>query len=310
VRFKKKNSLFLIPEWQEPWVDVDSNADGHSPLSIRLDGTLVGLAIIRKDERAVSFAADTNLCDYLDFLVDPGHEQAVFKAFLNYAGENSWHTIDFQGVQEGSPIVEILPQIVRETGHAVDITEWDVAPYADLPDTWDEYLAKMRKKDRHELRRKKRRLEEAGEFRYRVIQEMGTELETVMEDFFRLMRISREDKAQFLNPEREGFFRNLIFRMASLGYLRLHILEKDQDVISAALGFSYNGTFFLYNSGLDPAYSPLSVGLLIKAYSIEHAIIEGNNKFDFLRTNEPYKYHLGGQDQTVYRCFIELADAI
>ena len=85
-------------------------------------------------------------------------------------------------------------------------------------------------------------------------------------------------------------------------------MEQNQTIVSAALGFSYNGTFFLYNSGFDTAYSPLSVGLLIKAYGIEHAILEGDHKFDFLRTNEPYKYHLGGRDQIVYRCFIELAD--
>ena len=309
-RCKQANTIFLVPEWQAPWVDVDLNADGQSPLSIRLKGTLVGLAIIRRDDGDVSFSADTNLCDYLDFLVDPDYEQGVFDAFLEYASDQSWQTIDFQGLQVGSPIVEMLPQIAREIGHSVDITEWDVAPYAALPHTWDDYLAGMRKKDRHELRRKRRRLEEAGGFQYRVIKEMGTELERLMDEFFRLMRISREEKAQFLNEEREEFFRNLIFSMAGLGYLRLHVLEEKETVVSAALGFSYNGTFFLYNSGFDTAYSSLSVGLLIKAYGIENAILEGDDKFDFLRTNEPYKYHLGGQDQIVYRCFIELADAM
>ena len=57
----------------------------------------------------------------------------------------------------------------------------------------------------------------------------------------------------------------------------------------------------MYNSGFDPAFADLSVGLLLKATTIRDAIERGLDSFEFLRGDEQYKYHLGGVDQAVYR---------
>ena len=63
----------------------------------------------------------------------------------------------------------------------------------------------------------------------------------------------------------------------------------------------------IYNSGYDPQYAYLSVGLLSKAACLRHAIEDGRKRLDFLRGNEPYKYDLGGKDLQVYRCLIKKA---
>jgi CelD/BcsL family acetyltransferase involved in cellulose biosynthesis len=60
----------------------------------------------------------------------------------------------------------------------------------------------------------------------------------------------------------------------------------------------------MYNSGYDPQYASLSVGLLSKALCLRDAIESGRRCFDLLRGNEPYKYDLGAKDQTIYRCVI------
>ena len=61
------------------------------------------------------------------------------------------------------------------------------------------------------------------------------------------------------------------------------------------------GTRYLYNSGYDPEFRDLSVGLINHAYGIRASIAEGIKVFDFMRGNEPYKYHLGGRDRAIYR---------
>ena len=73
---------------------------------------------------------------------------------------------------------------------------------------------------------------------------------------------------------------------------------------SATLCFDYNNDIYLYNSAYDPAYSSLSVSLLLKVFNIRDAINNGKKRFDFLSGNEPYKYDLGGQDVPLYRCVI------
>ena len=57
----------------------------------------------------------------------------------------------------------------------------------------------------------------------------------------------------------------------------------------------------LYNSGYDPRYSRLSVGLVSKALAIKEAIEAGKRSFNFLRGTERYKYHLGAKDFAVYQ---------
>ena len=61
-----------------------------------------------------------------------------------------------------------------------------------------------------------------------------------------------------------------------------------------------NNTRFLYNSGYDPNFSELSVGLINHAYSIKLSIEQNIKIFDFMRGDERYKYHLGAEDTRLF----------
>ena len=58
---------------------------------------------------------------------------------------------------------------------------------------------------------------------------------------------------------------------------------------------------YLYNSGYNPDFNDLSVGILNHVFSIRKSIIEKNNVFDFMRGNEIYKYRLGGTDEHIFK---------
>ena len=68
----------------------------------------------------------------------------------------------------------------------------------------------------------------------------------------------------------------------------------------------------MYNYNCNTAYSysrahaHLSAGLLSHAYNIQDAITAGCSMFDFMRGGEPYKYHLGGTNRSVYDLHIRL----
>lgn len=96
----------------------------------------------------------------------------------------------------------------------------------------------------------------------------------------------------------------MVTSLAAAGNICLSFLEVDGAQVSATLCFDYNNDRYLYNSAYDPAYSSLSVSLLLEVYNIQDAIKKGRRRFDFLSGNEPYKYDLGGQDVPVSRCVI------
>ena len=70
--------------------------------------------------------------------------------------------------------------------------------------------------------------------------------------------------------------------------------------------FDYRSTRYLYNSGYDPRYRQLSVGLVSKILSIRDAVEQGLSRFDFLKGAEIYKQRLGGMAQDIYRCSVHL----
>jgi len=83
------------------------------------------------------------------------------------------------------------------------------------------------------------------------------------------------------------------------------MLELEGKRVAALFCFEDDEELLLYNSGYDPQYAHLSVGLLSKATCLRGAIEAGKQRFDFLRGCEPYKYDLGGKDLPVYRCLIK-----
>jgi CelD/BcsL family acetyltransferase involved in cellulose biosynthesis len=201
---------------------------------------------------------------------------------------------------ETSPTLAHLPELARQRGYTVEVEQEDVTAGTKLPPTWDEYLSSLSKKDRHELRRKFRRLEEGAKWRWYVVTG-PEEVAGRIEDFIRLMGQSRKDKEEYLTPVRERFFHRITERMAQLGLVRLFFLEVDGQPAATSLCFDYAYSRLLYNSGYNPEYSYYSVGLLLNALCLQEAIERGLGYFDFLRGPEPYKRRLGGESRNLYR---------
>lgn len=182
------------------------------------------------------------------------------------------------------------------------IEESDVSPYIELPNTWEEYLTSLDRHDRHELRRKIKRLEEEGAFKVCHAMPAGRQdgEPSDIDEFFRLMSLSNDQKRDFLTREMKSFFRDIFATFWPKKLMYLCFMKLDRVNIAASLLFDFRGEILLYNSGYDPAYGKLSPGFLLKAFLIRNAIEEKKKKFDFLRGSERYKYDLGGKEQKLY----------
>ncbi|GAJ14899.1 unnamed protein product, partial [marine sediment metagenome] len=88
--------------------------------------------------------------------------------------------------------------------------------------------------------------------------------------------------------------------------LKLGILELDTVPTAMVMCFDYDDCMYLYNSAYNPQYNSLSVGLLCKVLCIKESIQEGKKRFDFLKGDETYKYHLGGEEVPLYSCQITI----
>ena len=298
------DTVFVTPWWQKTWWDNFGGSETRPYILSVYDGDdLLGIAPLMSDGDRLTFLGDKDLSDYFDFVVPQDRVDRFFPALWEHLSNAGWTTLDLPSLPVGSPALEYLPNLAKDADMSVAIEEEETTPTAELPSTWDEFLLGLRKKDRHELRRKIRRLDRENTHRQYVADD-GEVLNGSMQDFFRLLRASRDDKNEFLTPERETFFLDIARESLSRDQFRLSFLEVDGENVAACICFDYGGDYLLYNSGYDPSYSRLSVGLINKALSLQLAIEEGRKTFNFLKGNERYKYNLGGQDELVFRLTI------
>ncbi|MBM4405309.1 MAG: GNAT family N-acetyltransferase [Chloroflexi bacterium] len=293
-------SVFTTPAWLHTWWQTQRTGEEPALLAFRDGGRLLGLAPMMRSADAVRLLAATDVCDYHDVLYRPEAEEAFYPALVGAFERHGWLRVELEGIIELSPTLRRLTGAALGKGWTVEQQVDGVSPEIALPASWEAYLESLDGKDRHELKRKLRKLTGAG--RVDCFDALDRQpLAEVMTTFATLMRSSREDKAQFLTPERERFFRTLAEAMQKEGWLRVYFLTLDGHVTAASMLFDYDNGFYLYNSGYDTRYAPLSVGLLVKALCMQEAIAKGRKLFNFLRGSEPYKYSLGAKDVRLHK---------
>ena len=297
------NSLFLTPQWQEAWWDTFSNGQGMAGFYVRTPEGIDAIASLARNGDTLSFVGNQDTFDYNDFMVKPGCEDTFFDALFRCLDDQSSINLELFSLIESSPTLTHLPTMARSRGYQVEVEQEDVTFGLELPATWDDYLAVLTKKDRHELRRKFRRLESSVDWRWYSLT-APEQVAARLDDFIRLMRQSRTDKDEYMTPTRERFFHLVTQRMAQQGLLKLFFLEVEDQSVATSLCFDYASARLLYNSGYNPEYGYYSVGLLLNALCLKEAIEQGINYFDFLRGSESYKHHLGGQQRNLYQMVV------
>lgn len=301
----KWDSIFVLPPWLEVWWREFGSQGDLYLCSVKQSGTIIGIAPLLLQDEGVCFLGSADVCDWSDFVIVPGREHDFFNILLDELTRKGISRLSLKPLRPDSTVLTHLVGVSEERRYNVSCKVEDVSLEMDLPPTWEEYLGILNRKQRHEVRRKLRRLRETGEIDYRIIEDTEAVTDAV-EFFLRFFRESKKDKETFMTTERESFFRSLAKAMAQACLLKIGILELDTQPVAAIMCFDYNDTVYLYNNGYDPQYSPLSVGLISKILCIKDSIERGRKKFDFLKGAEEYKYRLGGKEIPLHSCQILL----
>jgi len=300
------NCPFVLPEWVSTWWQHFAANSEPYLIAIRDGGDVLGVAPLKIDGDTASIVGSDNVCDYLDLVVCPGGEEALCNAMLDDLKQRNVKRLNLGLLRPDSIVMTKLAGIARARGADVGMTQEDISAEMDLSATFEGYLEVLNTKQRHEVRRKLRRLHEAGRIEYRL-SNGENDLNGSLDRFMRLFSLARDDKARFMTPEMESFFRSLAAEMAGIGLLRLGQLDFDGRPVAMVMCFDYNDSVYLYNSSFDPQYDSLSVGLLSKVFCIEQSIQQGKKRFEFLKGNEIYKQRLGGKEIPLSRCQIAFA---
>lgn len=254
--------------------------------------------------RIVRFVGCEDVTDYLDILVDKDYLKAAYHALADTLLEHHdrFDTLDLCNIPAESPTYTLFPEILLQKGLAVNTQKQEVCPIIPLPETFDDYLQMLDKKQRKEVQRKLRLAQGQGDSLNWYIVNGRHDIHEELEKFLKLMASSHPEKAQFLEDQQHiTFFKSIVPIAAEAGWLQLNFLEVAGEPVAAYVNFDYNNRIWVYNSGLEPnKAAALSPGIILLSYNIEHAIEQKREVFDFLRGDEQYKYRMGAQDSIVY----------
>ncbi len=310
----RSDTLFLTWEWQTRWWDCIGFERGPLHLLGAFDGEelagIVPLYLGQEPEGATLHVVGCiEVSDYLDLIVADGREMEVYQAFLDWLdGPEApvWDLVDLCNQPAASAAHTLLPELARRRGLPVEVAQEDVCPIVALPGDFEAYLAGLDKKQRHEVRRKQRRMErEIPGYAVRFVTEEGPGLDGAVAEFIRLHRLSGDAKDTFMDAGMQAFFYEVAHMAAQAGWLELAFLEIDGQAVASYFNFIYGGDLLIYNSGYDAqAFPQLSPGWVLLAEVIHHAIAAGRRRVDFLQGNEDYKYRFGGTDTPIFRTLI------
>ena len=284
---------------ENPFLNYDVNKIWHDilgqkyKLKILTDMKSFIAPIVIKDNIAY-FCGSKDVFDFHNLIYDKNINNQSMKLILDHLFiDDKVLKIELNSILQKSHLHDCLLNF--QDDYDIEFVNEDVSPGINLPDSFDEYLLNLSKKNRHEIRRKIRKFEKIFEFK--IINANNENVDKLLLEFIRLMKLNPEKKL-FLNQDRVNFMSKIIKYSVLEGKGELNFIEINNDLVSTSFAFKNNEKLFVYNSGFNNDYSEYSVGLINHVYNIKNKI-NTYSYIDFLRGDEEYKYRIGCEDRNL-----------
>ena len=291
-------------EWQDARLVLISASE---------NGRLIGIAPLFEAEydgrTALLLVGSIEVSDYLDLIVRPDDLPRFLSGLLDFIsrpGSCSGLPFDWYNLPDASPTLAVLKSEAEKRGWDYHAQIYRPTPRISLEGGFEAYLARIDKKQRHEIRRKMRRAAESQIPVDFYLVEDRSALDGEIESFFELMSHDA-NKAGFLKPAMRSHVAAVMRTAFDHGYLWLAFLTINGVKAAAALNFDYKNKLWGYNSGVSRDFMELSPGWVLLTHQIQWACEHGRYEFDFMRGDEEYKYRFGGVNKYVMRVIVSPA---
>jgi len=302
---------FLAFEWAQAWwtqmrrdrwtvrdvLELRAVRDGS--------GKLVAVAPLMVSERPGAgpvrvrqlhfIGPDGNLTEVRGILCVPGMEQDVHAALrVHLEAYPRWDWMLWSGVPPELSDIGIqqrwLTRMEAREEHVLD-----------LPGSWDEFKAGLKRNVRESLRKCYNSLKrDSHAFTLRVAKTQDEVLAALPRLFeLHAARAAVTDTVRHrdvFEGERERRFMEAMYRaFAQRGQARAYSLEIAGQVVAVRLGFQFGRAIYLYYSGYDPKWSDYSVMTTCLAEALKHAINEGVTTASLSTGTDQSKSRWGGR---------------
>ncbi len=268
-------SWFLLPSLAE----FDPEGDVHLAM-LRDQGQLVGLMPLwcNWDYHGRCVPHLTNWCHSNSFcgepLVLPGYEEAFWQALFDWAESHHRSSLflHLTALPADGASYSALEHLCSANERCFRTVHREQRALLSRGPTREEHMrACLAKKRRKELARKRRRLEEMGDFVFRRHDD-GAGLNRWIEDFLALESAGwkgEEGSALACDHRTEAFFREALCQAAELGHLERLAFYIDQRPIAMLCNFITPPASFSFKTAYDEDLATLSPGALLQVENLD-----------------------------------------
>ncbi|MFC1626585.1 GNAT family N-acetyltransferase [Patescibacteria group bacterium] len=293
--YQNTHSIFSTYEWHENFA-ISLGKDKN--IQIYIYKNCIIAPFIHKTN-TLQLSGGIEVSDYMDIIGQKDIYPQAWNEIIRFAKRNEISFILLNNIPETSPTYQFFSHHKKTQKYSCSIEHEDTTPMFDLPETWDTYLLSLKRKHRHELRRKIRKFENDNKEIY--IHEENNSKQSINKLILLMKR--NPNKQSFFSPQMEQFFLGIPTSLNQ--HVSLRSLKIGNEIIAMTLSFIYHNTMYLYNSGFNDS-SHSGSGFYLKAKNIQDAIEKNITRYNFLQGNERYKYELGGKNFHVYSINITL----
>lgn len=296
------NGPFLTWEWLHTWWTHLAGRRELFVLTVRSSGRLVAIAPLTRRRRwaagvvpvgVLEMLGSDRLCsDYLDVILRRGWEAAAIDALTGYLAQDPVR-LEIANIDRTCAVAPALARALGDRGWRLTERDVDICPFIDLAgQTWESYLGTLDAKERSDFGRRLRNLNKQFSvgFEEARSQAQRREFFSIFVALHNRRRRERGGSDAFHTADLVAFHDELTRLMCERGWLRMFLLSLDGRPVAALYGFRHDRTFYFLNTGFDPEYARHAVGLITVGLTIQSAIAEGVDAYDFLRGAEPYKF--------------------
>lgn len=301
---------FLAWDYMDTW--FRSFGGGTTPFIVKAfrDNELIGILPMRLVERHVFGIGASQLsimgdeysgADHLDLIARPQDKDEAAGAIGRFLSSerNGIDAISMNNLASRSPFrdhrilneADKYPKRFERVGYS--------CPQIDLTPGWHRIVGECRRASN--FKRRLKHLERQASSEFRSISLPG-ELAAAFERFLVLHDkrwAGRGGSELSGHPDLVNFHRTLVRNMSDTGMLRFDELWAKGECVASIYGLDNGSTFYYFNAGYDPAWSAMSVGLVLTGLSIRAACDRGRKKYDFLRGEEVYKSDWAADTETL-----------
>ena len=315
LQASQNNNVFLTYDWIYLWVKyfVNSKKRRNRLFIVCIydeNGKIEAIAPFFIKKFFVFFNVlmfiSYDFSDYLDIIIDKqtNQENIVTNIFNTIKESNIANIIFLKQISES--LLEIINKN-KQLKYFIKYKESGDSYYINLPDGIDEYMKQFNSKQRYNILS---RIEKAKKNSIKYINSENIDfplLDLFIDKFFKLHQKRWNEKGHggvFQNSKIKSFFKEVFVSLFKNNILALSFLKYNNEFISAAVCFDYDGKRQVYLPGFDTKYSNLYPGIVLTYYNINEAIGKKYLEFDFLKGDEDYKKRFLGIKRKNYKLYL------